>query len=300
MSCHSYIATLFAPVLLLMLPCITYGQDAQKIKVLLIDGQHDHPWQQTSPAIAQSLRRSGRFEVERSTTPPKGEDLTNFRPRFSANNVVVLNYSGQTWSESTCRELVDYVARGGGLVVFHSANSSFPKWKEYNEMIGLGGGNGRDEKDGPYLRLQEGEWKADTSPGKAGGEHPAAPFLVETFAADHPVMKGLPDKWLHAEDELVFNLRGPAKNLHVLAMSFSPDEGGIDQYTPVIFTVDYGKGRVFHTTMGNDLGSVMCMGFVTIFRRGVEWAATGNVSIPVPNNFPTADEVQTWKPAVKP
>ena len=41
------------------------------IKVLLIDGQNNHNWVETSPVIKEILEKTGRFEVVISTCPPK-------------------------------------------------------------------------------------------------------------------------------------------------------------------------------------------------------------------------------------
>ena len=59
----------------------------------------------------------------------------------------------------------------------------------------------------------------------------------------------------------------------------------------MIFTVNYGKGRVFHTPMGHAEYSQECVGFITTLVRGAEWAATGQVTLPIPDDFPTADKV---------
>ena len=59
---------------------------------------------------------------------------------------------------------------------------------------------------------------------------------------------------------------------------------------PVLMVIDYGKGRVFHTTLGHDQGSLEGVGFISSFTRGVEWAATGKVTLPIPKDFPTKDE----------
>ena len=58
----------------------------------------------------------------------------------------------------------------------------------------------------------------------------------------------------------------------------------------MIFTVSYGKGRVFHTPMGHGKDSQECVGFITTLQRGTQWAATGKVTIPVPRDFPSADK----------
>jgi hypothetical protein len=43
--------------------------------------------------------------------------------------------------------------------------------------------------------------------------------------------------------------------------------------------------------MGHDAAALSCVGFITTFQRGTEWAATGRVTQAVPKSFPTADTV---------
>jgi type 1 glutamine amidotransferase len=52
---------------------------------------------------------------------------------------------------------------------------------------------------------------------------------------------------------------------------------------------------VFHTTLGHDVAAMQCVGFIATLQRGAEWAATGNVTQKVPNDFPTADRVSLRK-----
>lgn len=47
--------------------------------------------------------------------------------------------------------------------------------------------------------------------------------------------------------------------------------------------IGYGRGRVFHDAMGNDVGSLQDAGFQATFARGCEWAATGKVTLPAPS-----------------
>ena len=110
--------------------------------------------------------------------------------------------------------------------------------------------------------------------------------------ADHPVTQGMPREWAHTRDELYDNMRGPAENIHLLATAFSK---GTKAHEPMIWTVSYGKGRVFHTPLGHDLTGMRCVGFVTTLNRGTEWAATGKVTQKLPDNFPTAEKSSSLK-----
>jgi type 1 glutamine amidotransferase len=201
-----------------------------------------------------------------------------------------MNYTGADWPAETSKALQEYVAGGGGMVVVHAASSAFPKWKEYNQMTGLGGWGGRNEKSGPWVYWKDGQIVRDTSPGP-GGYHTGHPVQVHVRAPGHPVTKGLPAKFMHGPEELYNRLRGPAENLTVLATALSPaDKSGSGREEPVLMAIDYGKGRVFHTVFGHGPPELRSVAFIVTFQRGAEWAATGKVTQQLPNDFPTADK----------
>jgi type 1 glutamine amidotransferase len=263
---------------------------AEPLKALIIDGQNNHNWRGTTPILKQILEDSKLFTVDVATAPPK--DTAGFAPKFSDYAVVVSNYNGAEWPQATKSAFVEYVAKGGGFVTVHAADNSFPNWPEYNAMIGVGGWGGRNEKSGPYVRFRDGKIVRDETKGNGGSHGAQHAFLVETRDPDHPIMKGLPAKWLHAQDELYDRLRGPAKNLTVLATAFAdPKKGGSGENEPMLMVIDYEKGRVFHTTLGHSEGAMKCVGFRATFARGCEWAATGKVTQKVPEDFPTAEKV---------
>lgn len=265
---------------------------AEKMKALIVDGQNNHGnWPQTTQMMKSYLEESGLFSVDVATTAPQGTD-PRFAPEFAAYDVVVSNYNGPAWPEATKKSFVDYVAGGGGFVVVHAANNSFGDWDEYNEIIGLGGWGGRSEKSGPYVYFDDdGKEVRDESQGSGGSHGAQHPFLVWIRDGEHPVTKGMPAKWMHANDELYDRLRGPAANVDVLATAYAdPTKGGSGRHEPMIFTVEYGKGRVFHTPMGHGNDSQECVGFITTLVRGAEWAATGKVTTAIPDDFPGDDE----------
>jgi len=263
-------------------------------KTLIITGQNNHNWKASSPVLKQILDESGLFKSEIMITPDKGGDMKTFNPDFSKYKLVVLDYSGDSWSEKTNASFLEYVRNGGGVVIYHASNNSFPGWKEYNEMTGLGGWGNRNEKDGPYVYYKNNELVVDTSAGPGGSHGKRREFLVRTRVFDHPITKGLPARWFHATDELYSQLRGPAKNLQILATAFADSAagGGTMRDEPILMTITWEKGRIFHTAMGHaDEGggpAMHCAGFIVTLLRGAEWAATGNVSQPVPFDFPSA------------
>lgn len=260
-------------------------------KALIIDGQNGHDWKSTTPVLKKLLEETGLFTVDVATSPPGGKDMSGFKPNFAAYDVVVSNYQGDAWPEETKKAFVEYVRGGGGVVIYHFACAAFPDWKEYNEMIGLGGWGGRDEKSGPMLHWRDGKIVRDMTPHRAGGHGPQQPFQLVVRQPNHPITKGLPIRFMHVKDELYGWLRGPAKRLTVLATAFAPKEkGGSGEHEPLLFTVRYGKGRVFFNALGHAAEHLKSVAFIATYQRGAEWAATGKVTQKVPDDFPTADK----------
>lgn len=310
------LVALFSPAL-----CLAADKAEEKLSVLLIDGQNNHKWQQTTPLLKKILENSGRFEVEVSTTPEgiprkprassgklskenaKYEDQQlrrweatvarikreapaqwkAWRPDFKKYDVVVSNYNGEGWPDEVKQSFDDYIASGGSFVVVHAADNSFSDWPAYNKMIAVGGWGGRDEKSGPMLRLRDDKWIKDTSAGRGGTHGTRIPVVVKVRQPEHPIVKGLPVEWMHPADEVYGKLRGPAENVSVLATAYSePSERGTGEHEPIMMTIDYGKGRVFHTTLGHDTVALQGTGFQITLQRGTEWAATGKVTQPIP------------------
>lgn len=297
------------PILALVLSLPLLAPAADKIKVLIVDGQNNHKWPETTPVMKQALEASGVFQVNVSTSPAKSSPKAaeaekdalkaqweTWRPDFAAHDVVLSNYNGERWPEEVEKHFVTYVANGGGFVCVHAANNSFPDWPEYNQMIGVGGWGGRNEQSGPKLYVVDGKLMRDTSPGPGGHHGPQHEFAIQIVQPDHPITKGMPTLWMHSKDELYNSLRGPAENLTVLATAISETT---QKAEPMMIALSYGKGRVFHTPMGHANYSMACKGFQETLERGTEWAATGKVerTLDLPSDFPTSDKVSPPAPA---
>jgi type 1 glutamine amidotransferase len=266
---------------------------AAPLPTLIIDGQNNHDWKSTTPVMKQALEASGLFAVDVATVPGgTGPEVAAFKPEFTKYKVIVMNYNGADWGEATRKAFEAYVAGGGGLVVQHAADNSFPQWQAYNEMTAVGGWYGRTDKSGAYLRWKDGKQVLDTSPGQVGHHGAQHEFVLDTRAPKHPIMAGLPAQWLHASDELYDFMRGPAKNATILATAFAdPKFGGSGEHEAQLIAIEFGKGRVFHTMIGHGPEAMKCVGFIVTLQRGCEWAATGKVTQPVPADFPKADAV---------
>lgn len=263
---------------------------APPLKALIVDGQNNHAWKETTPVLKRLLEESGRFTVDVATAPAKGQNMTEFQPDFSKYAVVVSNYNGEPWSSQTQAAFEKYIRDGGGFVSYHAADNSFPQWKEYNQMVAVGGWENRTtEKFGPRVRFKEGKVVLDSSPARCGNHGARLPFQVVMRDTKNPIAKGLPAEWTHAADELYDSLCGPAENLTVLGTAHSePANHGTGEEEPMLMTIRYGKGRVFHTTLGHDVAAMQCVGFIATLQRGAEWAASGKVTLKVPKDFPTA------------
>lgn len=263
---------------------------------MLLTGQSSvfHDWRKSSSVLERVLGETGLFDLDVVVTPGEGQSLGSFAPNWSAYDAVVLDYDGAEWPEPTRRSFEAWLAGGGGLVLIHAADNAFPEWPAFQEMAGVGGWRGRDESAGPMLRWRDGG--PVTEQGQGIAMHPPQhDFQVVTRAPDHPVMRGLPAVWMQAHDELYSQLRGPARNVTVLATAKAePSMGGASgEHEPMLMAIAYGDGRVFHTTLGHvsprdelPVATMSSVGFIVTVQRGTEWAATGDVTQPVPDDFP--------------
>lgn len=276
-------------ICIISLFCFCGVCSAKTINVMLITGQTDkyHNWEIMSACLTDILAEQPIFNTDVVVMPSSGE----FNPDFASYDVVVLNLNFVEWSDQTKRAFESYVSDGGGVVIIHETNNAFPEWKEFNRMIGLGGWGGRTEKDGDYYYWKDGDYVRDSSAGKTGSHGRRVPFEINVRNTKHPIMKGLPTKWVHNNDELYSNLRGPAENIEVLATAYSdPKTKGSGKEEPVFFTVTYGKGRIFHNILGHTKKDFTAAvrdnrGFQVVVSRGTEWAATGKVKQKNDMNF---------------
>ena len=298
----NYASKVFGANMLNLYQSLCRNCDEMKIKTLIVTGQSNHPWEVSHVAIKSILENSGLFAVDVAVSPKAGGMMSNFKPDFTSYQLVVLDYCGDRWTAETEKSFLNYVEKGGGVVIYHAANNAFRDWKVYNQITGFGGWDNRDETDGPYIYMKDGCVAYDESPGIGGSHGARNEYVLHCGNPGHPVTKGLPASWRHAQDELYDRLRGPGIVKDALFWAYSdPETRGSGRDELALFTVDYGNARIFHTILGHagntlaDNIAMQCTGFQVTLLRGAEWAATGQVTQLVPDDFPTETDISMRK-----
>jgi len=249
---------LFFIVLLFPLSGISGQKGNSPIQVLLISGKNNHEWQKTSPAFRQILEERGFFKVDITERPDtlKMSDLKKYE--VIASNWNAFPESTRQWGEVAEKAILDFVNRGGGFVLFHSASAAHYDWPEYQQMVGA-------------------TWGKNTRHGQI------APFQVKIQNTKHPVTKGMSNFVI--TDELWVEMDQQPGN-EVLCSAFAPSSNkGRDQDEPVLICRKQGKGRCFYLVLGHDVAAMQNSGWKTLMQRGTEWAAKGKVTIPIPSEL---------------
>ena len=293
----AFCLTLFFHLVLIgALSTETKAQSDPLIPVLIVDGFSNHDWQQTTAVTKWILEESGRFRVEVSTIPADSSDWRAWLPPFSSYAVIIQNTNNihntrLRWPLPAEQALERYVKQGGGLYVLHSANNAFPHWKQYDAMIGLGW---RPDSVGVALEIDSEKSIIRHPPGEGQGTSHGERFnAVIQMLNQHPINQDYPEAWQTVNTEVYSFPRGPAQNLTVL--SYAYDSTDTQKAWPVEWVVDYGKGKVYNSSMGHLWAgehyppAYRCIGYQTTVIRAAEWLATGKVTYPVPTDFPTRD-----------
>lgn len=259
----------------------------ERLDVLIISGQnsYEHDWTGVNNRLRTQLLDTGRFDVRVTEDFDEGT-----LAMLQDYDVVILNYSSRwnyadaqqhLWSPTAFQALYDYVAQGGGLVAYHSSFTWGRDIPDYHRLVG-----------------------ATMMPGVSRRAPPDA-FQVRIVQPDHPITRGLrPYHWMFMEDMYTNMQFHPDARVEVLASAYedarmydpdnvtekyppdaySPEQvaamPGMNSLHPQVWVQTYGQGRVFSITLGHGPDTIQYDGFRTLFARGAEWAATGEVSLP--------------------
>jgi len=258
-------------------------------KILLITGvvtsEHDP---RVNNMLRFMLESTGRFKVKitEEFTGATAETLAGY-------DAVLINYDGKEsldspyigWGANAERVLYDYVAAGGGAIVYHSSfikgNPAYPD--EFVKLVG---------------------YEFDFE--KGGRKSPKLEFVVK-YTDNHEITKGLAPTWSTPTDDFFVNLKEvPGANVTVVATVFDGVEDydfrkmqkhrihefegvdiaslpGINTDVPVAWTNTYGKGRVFTISIGHGPDTIRRQPFVGMMCRAAEWVCSGEITIEAPD-----------------
>ena len=241
------------------------------IHVLIITGDHGHEWRKTTPFLKDVLVKAG-HKVDVTEAPSK--DLT--ADNLARYDVLLLNYRNtpkgakenpaSVWTDENKNAFSEAIKGGKGLVVYRHASAAFV---------------GDNPFDREFEKMIAGGWRKQ-------GHHGKMHEFTVTTRKKHPITQGI-DTFKHGRDELYQNsLITPGSE--VLATAYSDkakDPKNTDKHEPVVWVSTYGKGRVCENVLGHDVEAMQSAGFQTLLIRGVEWAATGAASTPLPPELKT-------------
>lgn len=286
----------------------------EKINVLILQNEYAHDVDKKSEVFETILHKTGKYSIDKFFVREEG-DWKKFNYDFENYQLIISSRLGNNMPEKLRKDFINYIKEGGNLVITHQGVSSFYDWPAFHEVIGLGWYESDagehifwDEKTAAFTRTP-----IFHSVGVGHGKQHE--FVITMRDSSHPISQNIPVEWMQSKDELYHGLRGPAENITILATAYSgKDTWGSGDHEPIAWTSLYGKGRVFVTVLGhvmkeefqnvidginsceNKNEAIYSVGFQTLFARGAEWAATGEVTIGIPESFPSKRQSSSIKP----
>lgn len=184
---------------------------------------------------------SGRLALHRSLKQLEGfsfkhvSSLEKLPADLDSFSALVLHYHHKTLSELALTKLKTYVTRGGGILAIHAATASFKETLPYFEILG----------------------------GRFIGHGPVESFDVKKVRDD--IFGGIDD--FVVTDELYIHELQPNIEVHFTAKHEGQD-------VPVVWTYQYGKGRVCYAVPGHTTESMRNKAYQELLKRALEWACS--------------------------
>ena len=156
-------------------------------------------------------------------------------PNLDSYDLIVFYYTVGEITDAQKNGLLNHIASGKGYVGIHSAADSFRGCPEYRAMVG-----------GHFVT------------------HPRyRDYQVNVVNEEHPITEGIVEFMVRDEQYIVdYDPR-----VNVLASALWQGRA-----MPVVWTKDWGKGRVFYLALGHDAAACRHETFGTLLQRGSLWA----------------------------
>ena len=245
------------------------------------------------------LESCGRFDVTIN------EDFRGATPELLENyDAVLVNYFAMSeqhvftrWGDSAEKALTDFVRSGKGVIFYHASaiyDQDNPD-AAFKDMTGMDFTWERGFRKSPKLDM-----------------------VIDFTDDPDGITKGIaPRSWgTPCEDLFVPAGIIPGSDIRIVATVFDaledyvPDKmqkhildnydsrefeklPNINQACPVVWTKDFGKGRVFCVTIGHGPDTIRRPPFVAMMCRGEEWACSGEATI-APPDLQYENRFRTW------
>jgi uncharacterized protein len=243
---------LFALCALLCSPALSLSQDSPKpLKALMVTGGccHDYEAQKLILAEGISARANVVVTIFHEEGPEGKKDKTHRLSLYEKENwaegydLVIHN---ECFGAVTDVPFVERIAKphfdGLPAVMLHCSTHSYraamtDAWRECLGQTSMSHEKSRD-------------------------------LQIENIAPEHPVMKGFPMLWLDTKDELYKNEK-LWDRFTPLARSWGEET---QKHHHVIWTNEYGKAKVFGTTLGHGNHTMQDPVYLDLVARGLLWA----------------------------
>ncbi|WP_240468566.1 ThuA domain-containing protein [Gracilibacillus sp. YIM 98692] len=200
---------------------------------LILYGGEGHQPLAVSEILSELLKKE-KFSVQMSNTL----DILLDSHLMKHLDLIVFTWTRGTIKKQQLNSLLRAIKGGTGFVGIHASVGAFRSELKYHEMIG-----------GQFLS-------------HPGGDN--VTYKVSIIDRLHPTMKGMND--FTVKTEKYYMLIDPA--IHITAATCF---GSV--LMPVVWTKNYGKGRVFYNALGHSLDIVKQLEVLQMMKNGMVWAA---------------------------
>jgi len=192
---------------------------------------HDHPG--NGRFITAMLSKNEAIEADFS------QDYEILANGLHAYEAVLFYTDMGTLTEAQEKNLLNFIAQGGGFFGLHTAAASFRECEGYHGML-----NGFFDGHSKYMD-----------------------FTVNIIEADDPITQGLED--FVVTDELYYLKHDAAKSQHLME-AYDPTK---DETHVMAFKHRHKNGRVFFFALGHDMAALENPAFQETVRRGALWVS---------------------------
>lgn len=237
---HSVYISIFSLLVLLGTPFndlnISLGEEQMDISVLIVGGGSSHDFDRWFNLEDSKIIAEMGAYVQYTDQP---QNILAVLPEI---DILYLS-NNQPLADPKLRQAIfDFVESGRDLLLAHAATwYNWKDWPEYNRDL-VGGGS--------------------------RGHRPYGEFEVQVTDSEHPVMQSVPASFTIADELYRFQKDEEGSDIHILAKGIEPETG---KTYPVVWTVNYGEGRIICMTLGHDEASHTHEVYKTILRNTIHW-----------------------------